>query len=84
MEATRDTPVHANWVNLIEIYVWILQRMVPIPAVAASLAVRIPGFEATVRDPRTHIDWQFTRGRLHASRRLAVVSGIPAEEDASG
>jgi hypothetical protein len=57
------TPVHASWVNQIEIYFSILQRKVLTPAVAASLVeltARILDFEATMRGrPRT-IDWQFT------------------------
>ena len=55
MGARRYTPVHVDWINQID-----LQRMVPIPGVAVSLAVRIPGLEATMRDPPTRIDWQFT------------------------
>lgn len=57
------TPVHASWVNQIEIYFSILQRKVLTPAVAGSLAelaARILAFEATMRSRPKPIDWQFT------------------------
>lgn len=57
------TPVHASWVNQIEIYFSILQRKVLTPAVASSLAelaARILAFEATMRSRPKPIDWQFT------------------------
>ncbi len=71
------TPVHASWVNQIEIYFSILQRKVLTPAVAASLAelaTRILDFESTMRDrPRT-IDWQFTSTDL--DKRLAEIADV--------
>ena len=58
-----QTPVHASWVNQIELYFSIIQRKVLTPAVAASLVeltTRILNFEATMRGRPKTIDWQFT------------------------
>jgi len=71
------TPVHASWVNQVEIYFSILQRKVLTPAVAASLAKlaeRILAFETTMRGrPRT-IDWQFTSADF--DRQLAELANV--------
>jgi hypothetical protein len=57
------TPVHASWVNQVEILFSILERKVLTPAVATSLAAladRILAFESTMRARPKPIDWQFT------------------------
>ena len=71
------TPVHASWVNQIEIYFSILQRKVLSPAVAASLAelaARILDFEATMHDRPKTIDWQFTS--IDFDHRLAEIADV--------
>ena len=71
------TPVHASWVNQIEIYFSILQRKVLSPAAATSLAelaARILAFEATMRDRPKPIDWQFTT--VDFDRRRADIADV--------
>ena len=71
------TPVHASWVNEIEIYFSILQRKVLTPAVASSLAElaeRILAFEASMRSRPKTIDWQFTSADF--DRQLAELAEV--------
>lgn len=62
-------PVHASWLNQIEIYFSILQRKVLKPADAASLAeleANILAFEAGYQEIATPFEWKFTRAKLEA------------------
>ena len=66
------TPVHASWLNQVEVFFSILQRKVLTPAVADSLAeleTRILAFEAEYRRQPRPVRWKFTRQefdhRLH-------------------
>jgi hypothetical protein len=60
-------PVHASWLNQIEIYFSILQRKALTPrhfASLADLAQRIISFQADWRRDATPIDWRYTRRDL--------------------
>jgi transposase len=65
------TPVHASWLNQIEVFFSIVQRKVLTPAVADSLqdlAARILAFEADYRRLPRPMRWKFTREEF--DRRL--------------
>ena len=65
------TPVHASWVNQVEVFFSIVQRKVLTPAVADSLeelAARILAFEAEYRRLPRPVRWKFTREEF--DRRL--------------
>ena len=60
-------PVHASWLNQVEIYFSILQRKVLSPADAVSLdelAARILAFQADYEDLARPFEWKFTRADL--------------------
>lgn len=60
-------PVHASWLNQIEIYFSILERKVLTPADAASLdalAARILAFQARYELLAQPFEWKFTRADL--------------------
>jgi DDE superfamily endonuclease len=62
-------PIHASWLNQIEIYFSILQRKALTPndfADLDALAVRIAAFEAHYRQIAKPFDWTFTRAKLDA------------------
>ena len=68
-------PIHASWLNQIEIYFSILQRKALTPnnfADLAALAARITAFEEHYRQIAQPFDWTFTRTDL--DRVLAKVS----------
>ena len=61
------TPVHASWLNQVEIYFGIVQRKVLTPAAAHDLdqlAARILAFEARRRATPQRFQWKFTRRRF--------------------
>jgi hypothetical protein len=61
-------PVHASWLNQIEIYFSILQRKALTPRQFASLAElenRITSFQADWQRDATPIDWRYTRRDLN-------------------
>lgn len=60
-------PIHASWVNQIEIYFSILQRKVLTPADVTSLVeleANILAFEAGYQEMATPFEWKFTRADL--------------------
>jgi hypothetical protein len=60
-------PVHASWLNQVEIYFSILERKVLTPADAASLeelAARILAFQARYEVLAQPFEWKFTRADL--------------------
>lgn len=60
-------PVHASWLNQVEVYFSILQRRVLTPADAASLdelAARILAFQARYEHLAQPFEWRFTRADL--------------------
>lgn len=62
-------PIHASWLNQIEIYFSILQRKALTPndfADLDALAARITAFEAHYRQVAKPFDWTFTRADLDA------------------
>ena len=71
-------PVHASWLNQVEIYFSILQRTVLTPAAASSLeelAARILAFQARYEGLAQPFEWKFTRADLSALlERLAARS----------
>jgi hypothetical protein len=79
-----NTPVHASWLNQVEIYFSIIQRKVLTPNDFASLAEveeRLQLYEElTNREPRP-FDWKFNREKLTKflerleARRAAVTQG---------
>jgi hypothetical protein len=65
-------PIHASWLNQIEIYFSIIQRKVLTPNDFADLAAveeRLQAFAALYNDTATPFNWRFTRADLEA--RLA-------------
>ncbi len=61
-------PIHASWLNQVEIYFGILQRKVLTPAEATSLdelAARILAFEREYERRATPFEWRFTRADLN-------------------
>lgn len=68
---TVHTPVHASWLNQVEIYFSILQRKVLTPNDCATLAeieARLTAFAAAYTGRASPFDWRFTRQDL--ARRL--------------
>jgi hypothetical protein len=62
------TPIHASWVNQIEIYFSIVQRKVLTPNDFRSLAAvkdRLLGFQVRYEATATPFQWTFTRRDLH-------------------
>jgi hypothetical protein len=60
-------PIHASWLNQVEIYFSVLQRKVLTPADAVSLddlAARILAFGARYEDLARPFEWKFTRADL--------------------
>lgn len=71
-------PIHASWLNQIEIYFSILQRKVLTPADAASLAqleANIIAFEAGYQEMAKPFEWKFTRADL--DELLDRLSSLP-------
>jgi hypothetical protein len=63
------TPVHASWLNQIEIYFSILQRKALTPNDFVNLAAveeRLLGFQAYYESVATPFEWKFTRADLNA------------------
>jgi hypothetical protein len=88
------TPVHASWLNQVEIYFSIVQRKVLTPNDFASLAEveqRLLLYEELSNSQPRPFEWQFTRvklmeffHRLHAHEALTNPSAItqaPADSD---
>jgi hypothetical protein len=76
-------PLHASWLNQIEIYFAILQRKVLTPNDFADLAAveeRLHAFAALSNDTAVPFNWRFTRTDLEA--RLADLP-LPAPADTS-
>jgi len=69
-------PVHASWLNQVEIYFSILDRKVLTPAAATSLeelAARILAFQVRYEILAQPFDWKFTRADLtKLLERLAI------------
>ncbi len=62
-------PIHASWLNQIEVVFSIIQRKVIKPADFADLDVladRLRRFEARYNQTATPFDWRFTTADLHA------------------
>jgi hypothetical protein len=61
------TPVHASWLNQIEIYFSVVQRKLLTPDNVASLhdlAEHLTAFEARYNQAATPFDWRFNRNDL--------------------
>ena len=75
-------PVHASWLDQIEIYFSILQRKVLTPNDSLSLAElerRILDFQARYEESATPFEWRFTRRDLDKLlRRLSAHEPLPA------
>jgi hypothetical protein len=71
-------PIHATWLNQIEIYFSILQRKLLTPADATSLAqleANIIAFEAGYQEMEKPFEWTFTRADLN--ELLDRLSSVP-------
>jgi len=69
-------PIHASWLNQIEIVFSVIQRKVVAPADFAdldALAERLTAFEPRYSATATPFDWRFTRADLHDMLRLVDV-----------
>ena len=76
-------PVHASWLNQIEIYFSILQRKVLTPddfGSRSTLEERVLGFQAHYAKVAEPFAWQFTRDDLH---RLLARCEQPAQRQAA-
>jgi hypothetical protein len=74
-------PIHASWLNQIEIYFSILQRKVLTPNDFADLAAveeRLHAFAALYNDTAIPFDWRFTRADLEA-RLTDLPLPVPAD-----
>jgi hypothetical protein len=74
-------PVHASWLNQIELYFSMLTRKVLTPHEAVSaerLAARILGFEARYNERARPFNWKFTAAQLR--QRMHVMEPIQAVE----
>jgi len=76
------TPIHASWLNQIEIYFSVVQRKVLTPgdfADLASLEAALLGFQHRYEAAAHPFEWTFTRDDLTALlRRLALAEQRPA------
>jgi hypothetical protein len=74
-------PVHASWLNQIEVVFSVIQRKVIKPADFAdldALAQRLTDFEPRYNTAATPFDWRFTRADLDdLLRRIDVHRGEP-------
>ena len=74
------TPVHASWINQVEIYFSIVQRKALTPNDFSSLAelrTRLLRFEGHFHQRARPFQWRFTRADLHGLLgRLAHPSGV--------
>ncbi len=74
-------PVHASWLDQIEIYLSILQRKVLTPNDSLGLdelGQRILGFQARYEESATPFEWKFTRRDLDKLlRRIAEHEQLP-------
>ena len=77
------TPIHASWLNQVEIYFSIVQRKVLTPNDFASLAEleqRLLAFQVHYERTASPFKWTFTRGDLNAllaklnTKRLALAA----------
>jgi hypothetical protein len=71
-------PVHASWLNQVEIFFSIVQRKVLTPNDFPDLAAverRLLAFEALYNDTAVPFHWRFTR--QHLDDRLAALSALP-------
>ena len=62
------TPVHASWLNQIEIYFSVIQRKVLTPnhfESTAEIAHRLLRFQQHYEQAASPFQWKFTRGHLH-------------------
>ena len=79
-------PIHASWLNQVEIYFSILERKVLTPADAASLeelAARILAFQDHYEILAQPFEWKFTRADLaRLLGRLAVRGAGPVQQAA--
>jgi hypothetical protein len=74
------TPVHASWLNQVEVFFSIVQRKVLTPAVAdtmAELEARILAFEAEYRRQPRPVRWKFTRQEFDRRLRELAQSTLP-------
>ena len=75
-------PIHASWLNQIEIYFSILQRKVVKPANFADLAAleqRLRGFESHYNATARPFNWRYTKTDLNAYLdRLAIHEALAA------
>ncbi len=75
-------PVHASWLDQVEIYFSIVQRKVLTPNDSLSLdelGTRILDFQARYEESATPFEWKFTRRDLAALlRRIAAHERLPA------
>jgi hypothetical protein len=73
-------PVHASWLNQVEIYFSILQRKAITPNDfddLNQLAERILGFQDRYNTTATPFDWTYTRDDLNAFLRRLDLPDIP-------
>jgi DDE superfamily endonuclease len=74
-------PIHASWLNQIEIYFSIVQRKVLTPNDFTDLAHverRLPGFQTNYEKAATPFQWHFTRNDLNALLARLDHTNLPA------
>jgi hypothetical protein len=74
-------PIHASWLNQVEIYFGVLERKVLTPPDAVSLtelASRILAFQARYEVLARPFEWKFTRADLNALLQRLAARSLPA------
>jgi hypothetical protein len=76
------TPVHASWLNQVEIYFSIAQRKVLTPNDFGSLedvAQRLHLYEVLSNQQPRPFEWKFTRAKLAEFLKLLAIHGVKME-----
>jgi hypothetical protein len=77
------TPVHANWLNQVEVYFSVLQRKALTPNDFDSLddlAERLHSFERYYEAIAKPFEWKFTRNDLDDLLRRMKTPGLPRDQ----
>ena len=81
------TPVHASWLNQVEVYFSVIQRKVLTPndfASLAELAQRLSAFERHYELVAKPFEWKFTRGDLnHLLAKLEIPARVSKKAEAA-
>jgi hypothetical protein len=74
-------PLHASWLNQIEVYFSIVEREMLTPndfPAPAEVAERVLGFQARYEEMARPFTWKFTRAELAKLRCRLATNDLPA------